>query len=330
MDVYSAISERIIEKLEAGTVPWHKPWRSIGAPRNLVSKKLYRGINVWLLTMQGYTSPYWATIRQINELGGSVRKGGKATPVVFWRVYVNGVEVKDRRAGAGRPGDGSAGQAPICTSLFCSFQHGAMRASRRDHRETGASRTAATRSTCTVNCTADDDAFQDLVQHGLGKIERAGKPPDYSMYPATVSVVSLIQLPPEYHRAIAKIAFHFFLWCGFPQITGFEPEFNAIKQFIRRGGDPHNYMRSATGAFERNQIGEAPYAHVLAAGISGNQAVATVQLFAGSGTDISLIACATDGRSFPVQLKSMSFMWIVALGPSPFRLGYDLRRSLAF
>jgi antirestriction protein ArdC len=46
MDVYSLITERIIEKLEHGTVPWHKPWRSIGAPRNLVSKKNYRGINV--------------------------------------------------------------------------------------------------------------------------------------------------------------------------------------------------------------------------------------------------------------------------------------------
>jgi antirestriction protein ArdC len=63
-------------------------------PRNLVSKKSYRGINVWLLAAQGYASPYWATIRQINELGGSVRKDEKATPVVFWRVYVDGVEVK--------------------------------------------------------------------------------------------------------------------------------------------------------------------------------------------------------------------------------------------
>jgi len=94
MDVYSIVTERIIEKLEAGTIPWHKPWRSIGAPQNLVSKKSYRGINVWLLTMQGYISPYWATLRQINELGGRVRKGEKSTPVVFWRVYVDGVEVR--------------------------------------------------------------------------------------------------------------------------------------------------------------------------------------------------------------------------------------------
>jgi antirestriction protein ArdC len=75
-------------------LPDHRPWRSIGAPRNLTSMKLYRGINVWLLTAQGYTSPYWATIREINGLGGQVRKGEKATPVVFWRIYVDSVELK--------------------------------------------------------------------------------------------------------------------------------------------------------------------------------------------------------------------------------------------
>ena len=47
MDVYSIITERIIEKLEAGTIPWHKPWRSLGPARNPVSKKPYSGINVW-------------------------------------------------------------------------------------------------------------------------------------------------------------------------------------------------------------------------------------------------------------------------------------------
>lgn len=39
---YSLVTERIIEKLNAGVVPWGKPWRSIGAPRNLVSKKVYQ------------------------------------------------------------------------------------------------------------------------------------------------------------------------------------------------------------------------------------------------------------------------------------------------
>jgi antirestriction protein ArdC len=42
---------------------------------------------VWLLAAQKYTSSFWLTYRQAQELGGSVRKGQKGMPVVFWRVY---------------------------------------------------------------------------------------------------------------------------------------------------------------------------------------------------------------------------------------------------
>ncbi len=83
--VYEIITERILEKLEAGTVPWHKPWAAGGAPRNLISGKEYRGVNVFLLGCQGFTSPYWVTFKQAKQLGGSVRKGERATPVVFWK-----------------------------------------------------------------------------------------------------------------------------------------------------------------------------------------------------------------------------------------------------
>ena len=45
--VYEVITERIIAMLETGTVPWQKPWKvATGMPRNLVSKKPYRGMNV--------------------------------------------------------------------------------------------------------------------------------------------------------------------------------------------------------------------------------------------------------------------------------------------
>ena len=48
---YDRITERIITLLEQGTVPWHKPWKaSTGWPRNYVSHKPYRGINVFLLS----------------------------------------------------------------------------------------------------------------------------------------------------------------------------------------------------------------------------------------------------------------------------------------
>ena len=57
--VYEVITERIIAMLAAGTVPWQKPWKvATGLPRNLVSKKPYRGMNVLLLHAMSYESPF--------------------------------------------------------------------------------------------------------------------------------------------------------------------------------------------------------------------------------------------------------------------------------
>ena len=83
--VYDLITARIVEKLKSGTVPWHKPWNAeTGAPRNIRGTP-YRGINVFMLGFQPYDSPYWMTFKQARELGGSVQKGQKGTPIVFWK-----------------------------------------------------------------------------------------------------------------------------------------------------------------------------------------------------------------------------------------------------
>ena len=85
---YDVITNRMLTLLAQGMVPWHKPWDStMGMPRNLFSQRLYRGINVWLLTAMGYASPFWATFHQVKAAGGSVRKGERGVPVVFWKVY---------------------------------------------------------------------------------------------------------------------------------------------------------------------------------------------------------------------------------------------------
>jgi hypothetical protein len=47
MDIYAIVTEKIINLLESGVVPWRRPWTSTGMPRNLVSKKPYRGVNVF-------------------------------------------------------------------------------------------------------------------------------------------------------------------------------------------------------------------------------------------------------------------------------------------
>ena len=46
MDIYAMVTDKIINLLENGVVPWRRPWTSTGLPRNLVSKKPYRGVNV--------------------------------------------------------------------------------------------------------------------------------------------------------------------------------------------------------------------------------------------------------------------------------------------
>jgi antirestriction protein ArdC len=95
---YERINERIVTLLEQGTVPWHKPWKvKTGLPRNLISKKPYRGINVFLLMAMSYESPHWLTFRQAIQLGGNVKKGEKSCPVVFWK------RMKDEETESGEP-----------------------------------------------------------------------------------------------------------------------------------------------------------------------------------------------------------------------------------
>jgi antirestriction protein ArdC len=84
-DVFTLVTNRIIEHLEQGTVPWKQPWTNAGLPRNLVSGKAYRGINVWLLNSLGYEQNVFLTYNQVKDLGGSVRKGERANLVVFWK-----------------------------------------------------------------------------------------------------------------------------------------------------------------------------------------------------------------------------------------------------
>lgn len=79
MSVYEIVTQKIIEKLEQGVVPWRKPWIN-GTAVNWVTQKPYRGINTLLLEPGEY-----ATFKQITEAGGKVKKGEKGHIVVFWK-----------------------------------------------------------------------------------------------------------------------------------------------------------------------------------------------------------------------------------------------------
>jgi len=82
---YEIVTESIIKQLKSGVAPWRKPWRT-ETPANLVGRKEYRGINIFLLASQGCGSRYWVTYRQAQALGGTVRKGQRGCKVVFWKI----------------------------------------------------------------------------------------------------------------------------------------------------------------------------------------------------------------------------------------------------
>ena len=103
MSAYQKINEmitaRLVERIEAtGTLPWKKPWTSISLiPKNLITGKNYRGANVFLLHLLGFESPYFLSMKQVNALGGKVRKGEKSCPVVFWRFVEAKEDAPDQR-----------------------------------------------------------------------------------------------------------------------------------------------------------------------------------------------------------------------------------------
>lgn len=88
-DIYGDITAKIIKALDAGVVPWHRPW--LGAdttPRSLATGKPYGGVNTVLLALAGYSSPYWATFKAIKALGGNIKAGSQSEMAVFFKWIV--------------------------------------------------------------------------------------------------------------------------------------------------------------------------------------------------------------------------------------------------
>lgn len=90
--VFEALTDKILAQLEAGVVPWQKPWNpDAGWPVNLRSGRHYSGFNVFNLTLTmmeaGYQHNIWVTFKQCSDMGGKIRKGeGHAAKVLFHAV----------------------------------------------------------------------------------------------------------------------------------------------------------------------------------------------------------------------------------------------------
>lgn len=103
-DTYEQITARILALIDQGTAPWRMPWRG-GEPRSFRTRKPYRGINHLLLSTvaatRQYASPYWITFAQAKAAGIMIRKGQKATPIVFWVVKEDDEDEESK--GGGKP-----------------------------------------------------------------------------------------------------------------------------------------------------------------------------------------------------------------------------------
>lgn len=93
-DVYQIVTDRIIAQLEEGIIPWEKPWVNTSGTNVAVSHndgRVYSLINQMLLGIPGE----YITFEQAKKAGGHIKKGCKAHPVVFWRMYAKDLKDKD-------------------------------------------------------------------------------------------------------------------------------------------------------------------------------------------------------------------------------------------
>ncbi|MCX6639687.1 MAG: zincin-like metallopeptidase domain-containing protein [bacterium] len=94
--VYEIVTARILNELEKGEIPWRRPWNTDGIAKNLISRREYRGVNIWLLPSEKYSSCYWLTFNQCSALGGNIRRGEKGSMIVFYK----DLEIEEEKDGA--------------------------------------------------------------------------------------------------------------------------------------------------------------------------------------------------------------------------------------
>jgi antirestriction protein ArdC len=81
-DIYAAVTDRIIRQLEAGCIPWQKPWGGMdGGAVSGTTGKPYSLLNQMILGKPGM----YFTFNQVQKMGGHIRKGEKSQIVVFWK-----------------------------------------------------------------------------------------------------------------------------------------------------------------------------------------------------------------------------------------------------
>lgn len=125
-DALAHVTAEIVRLLDSGVMPWRAPWdanlamaATPGLPLRYTGEP-YRGANIVLLwaaqMARGYGKRTWLTYRQAAQLGGQVRKGEKACPVI----YYGQTAAKEEKSGAAA-GDGEPARSYRFLKLFHVF-----------------------------------------------------------------------------------------------------------------------------------------------------------------------------------------------------------------
>lgn len=82
--VYEIVTDKIIEQMEKGVIPWHQSWFGKDTCISHDSGKEYSFLNQMLLGEAGE----YLTFNQVKKQGGSVKKGSHSKIVVFWKMML--------------------------------------------------------------------------------------------------------------------------------------------------------------------------------------------------------------------------------------------------
>ena len=83
-DVYQMVTDRILDQLSQGFIPWHCPWTGSGT--GCISYSTGRPYSLLNQLLLGGKAGEYITFNQARALGGNVRKGEKSRFVVFWKL----------------------------------------------------------------------------------------------------------------------------------------------------------------------------------------------------------------------------------------------------
>ena len=128
-NVYQIVTDRIIEQMNKGIIPWHKPWvfsdhaddiDLTTVAINYVTRKPYSMLNQMLL---GFRKGEWMSFKQLSERGGTIKKGAESGIVVFW-TQMNYVEKpKEGEQPTDEDGTGEESQGKVCTIPVLKYYH---------------------------------------------------------------------------------------------------------------------------------------------------------------------------------------------------------------